>query len=89
MSRRRSGTIEISFSEFIDELDDDDLLDEVHRRNLSTNADGETTDIEIVKEAYEAIQRGRLVEARVLLDRMLFPKWRCREDCQKNFELTQ
>ena len=75
MGRRRSGYIQIDVSECLDEIDDDQLLDELHSRKLSPAKPGDTVDLDIVREAYAALNRGNAIEARVILDRLLFPKW--------------
>ena len=86
MARRRSGYIQIDVSDCIDEIDDDDLLAEVELRKLSTTGPGESVDLEIVGEAYEELLRGRFSEAKAILDRILFPKWRSKASCENEYK---
>ena len=86
MKRCRSGSICIDVLDVIDHIEDDDLLGEVQRRRLIVGAPGDATDLDIVREAYDCLQRGKIVEARVILDRLLFPKWTAPQECQKQFD---
>lgn len=83
MGKYRSGTIEIDVADVLDEISDDDLLDEVHTRKLSTS--GEPTDREIMEEAHAALMRGKAAEARTILERILFPKWSSSRECEANY----
>ncbi len=77
--------IDIDIMDYIDELSDDDLLLEVHSRKLSLS-DNESTDIEIVRDAYDALLRGHVAEARSILDRLLNPKWPSVKSCERDFK---
>ena len=86
MARYRSGPIRIDVSEFLEEVDDDDLLDELASRKLAPAASGEAVDLDIVREAYEALSRHAVTEARCILDRLLLPKWKTRERCSDDYK---
>lgn len=86
MARYRSGEIRIGVSELLGEVDDDDLLDELAARKLTPAGPGETVDLDIVREAYDAIQRGAAIEAKCILDRLLFPKWKTADRCMSQYK---
>jgi hypothetical protein len=72
-----AGTISIDVSEVIDEIEDDVLLEEIRARKLLVGSPGdESTDVDIVREAYAELLRGRPSEALSILDRLLNPKWK-------------
>lgn len=75
MARRRNGYITIDICEVMDEIDDADLLEECRDRKLSIEPN-ESADMDIVREAYAALERGHVAEAKSILDRILFPKWK-------------
>jgi hypothetical protein len=78
----RSSYVSVYVGDIIDELDDDDLLEEVAARKLSLPGKNEPTDLDMVREAYDELQRGRPLEARSILDRLLNPKWRTPKACE-------
>lgn len=83
MARRRAGYITIDVSEYLDEIDDDQLLEEVKSRKLSTgNEPYESCDLEIVREAYLALTRGYIAEAKCILDRLVYPKWQSQKQAE-------
>jgi hypothetical protein len=86
MPRYRSGYISIDISEVLDEIEDNVLLTELHSRKLSPAEPGETVDLDIVREAYEALGRNNVIEARAVLDRLLFPKWKSRRSSQSAYD---
>jgi hypothetical protein len=49
---------------------------------------GEICDLDIVREAYDALQRNAMYEARAILDRLLFPKWKSLSKCSDDYQLT-
>lgn len=85
--RRRSGTVEVDIADIIEAIDDDDLLEEVKARGLARSVGA--TDIDIVREAYDALMRRNIDEARCILDRLLFPKWKSVERCKDEYQKTQ
>lgn len=87
MARHRRGYVQIDINDVMDEIEDDVLLEEVRSRGLIGN-DGESSDIEIVREAYEALGRGRRVEARSILERLLYPKWRSKSSCDNAYQFA-
>lgn len=84
MARHRSGYVRIDVTEILDEIEDDVLLEEVAARKLSPARPGETVDLDILREAYDELQRGRVTEARSILDRLLFPKWKSPRACEQH-----
>jgi hypothetical protein len=83
MARRRTGCITIEVTDFIDEVDDDTLLEEVKSRKLSTaNEAYESCDLEIVREAYIELARGRTAEAKYILERLAYPKWQSKKQAE-------
>lgn len=86
---RRGGSITIDVCEFISEIADGVLIDEMRERGLSTTETGETCDIDIVREAFVELSCGRSAEALAILDRLLNPKWRSTETCAAHYKLEQ
>lgn len=66
----RSGYITVDVSEFLDAATDDDLVDEITDRGLSTDG---TLDRDYAERALEALRQRRFAEAEALLDRAIFP----------------
>jgi hypothetical protein len=88
--RRRSGTIEVMVDvevcNVIDEISDDDLLEEVSHRGLKVAPEVDPMiDDAFLNDLYEELRRGRTVEARVMLERFLFPKYRSLEASEQAF----
>ena len=83
---RRSGYIQIDVSDVIGEIDDDDLLAELHARNMTPALAGETIDMDILREAHVELSRGRVAEARVIIERLLVPKWRSPQQCEAAYK---
>lgn len=77
---RRSGFIQIDCSEVLDEIEDDVLLDEVHRRDLDLETVG---DLEDMRRIYDMLLTGRTAEAICVLDRILHPKWKSIKKCKE------
>ncbi len=80
--RYRQNSITIEIEDFIGEIDDEILLEECQSRKLTPAGPGETVDLDIVREAYDALQRHSVAEARSILERLLFPKWKTPKECQ-------
>lgn len=86
MSKRyRQNSITIDIFDFIGEIDDEILLEECQSRQLTPAGPGETVDQDIVREAYDALQRHSVAEARSILERLLFPKWKNQKACETEF----
>ena len=83
--RYRRGYITIDVDEVLEEATDEDILEEVKLRNLSLSVEREATDRDLVEEAYVALQRGNILEARSILDRILFPKWGTKKECEEQY----
>lgn len=86
MSRYRSGTITIEASHVIDQIEDEDLLDEVRRRDLHIE---KINDFEDVAAAYRELLRGRHADALAILDRILKPKWPTAQKCLEQYRKEQ
>lgn len=84
--RYRQNSITIDICEIMAEIDDDVLLDELKDRKLTPAGPGETVDLDIVREAYDALQRHAEAEARSILASLLFPKWKTPKDCQAEYD---
>ena len=82
---KHSGSICIDVTDYIGEISDDDLLEELKSRKLSIDGADESTDLEIVSEAYAELLRGRAVEALAILDRLLNPKWQATKSCEDQY----
>jgi hypothetical protein len=83
MARCKRGylTVDVDISEVIDEIDDFDLLEEIKERKLSLGRD-DFDPLEDIRDAYNELLRGRMGEAKVILERLLMPKWRKAEDSE-------
>lgn len=89
MAKRRRGStvnvyVDVDIYDVLSEIDDNDILEEVARRNLPQIAES-GIDTEFLMDLYEELNRGRLVEARVMLEREIFPKWKSPDACEKAF----
>lgn len=82
---RRSGYVRIDVNDVLNEIGDDDLLDELRHRKLTPAGPGETTDLDIVREAHAALARGQITDARIILERILFPKWKSQGACAAQY----
>lgn len=89
MAKRRGGYISIDVDTVIDAIDDDVLLAEVQSRKLSINADGEITDLQMLRQAYDELRCGRSAEALTILDRLINPKWPTVDACTKAYAATR
>lgn len=89
MARCRSGSVRVDVADVIDEIRDEDLLAEVKARDLSLPTINEPTDMDIVREAYEALLRGHAPEARCILDRLVFPKWKTVSAALNQYEFAR
>ena len=74
--------VTVDIADVIEDISDFDLLEECRSRKLSVGDVGEAVDMDIVKEAYSALLRGHPAEAKSILDRIVFPKWRNTEAAQ-------
>jgi hypothetical protein len=81
MPRLRTGYVQVYISDILDEICDDDLLAEVEDRKL-----GDYCDLDIVREAYELLQRNAIAEARGILERLISPKWGSPDKCAEQYE---
>lgn len=84
--RRRSGYVQIDVQDMLDQLEDDDLLEELRARKLMVAQPG-TCDLDIVCEAYRELQGHRPDEARCILERLIFPKWKSAAKCDDEYQL--
>lgn len=77
--RRRFGRIEIDVTDLLDQVEDDDLLEEIKSRGIDAGIEHDGMDM--AREAYNELLRGRSHEAMSILDRLLNPKWKSRDAC--------
>ena len=56
---RRSGCIQIDVAEYIGEISDEDLLDEISDRKLIVGSEHEALPLDLVQEAHLELLRGR------------------------------
>lgn len=89
MARYRTVAVSIDVADVIDALHDEDLLSEVKARHLSLPTINEPTDIDIVREAYNALLRGSAAEARCILERLVFPKWKTVSAALNQYEFAR
>lgn len=87
MSRHRSGYVRININDVIGEIEDDCLLAELVSRKLTAAQPGETCDLDIVREAYDALLRGDRTEAQSVLGGLLFPKWKSASSCENQYKM--
>jgi hypothetical protein len=82
MSRRYRGckTVTVDVDVDIDEFDDEVLLDECKARGLTVPGH-----MDAIRDAHEALSRGRPAEAKSILERVLVPKWRDPDECHKHY----
>lgn len=85
MARRRTGYIQIDVSEVLDELDDVDLVEELKSRGIDAGMSDDG--LSMAREAYEELCRGRPLEARAVLERLLFPKWTSRDNSRNAYDM--
>ena len=86
MSKRRSGTvtIDVEVSEFIDEIDDALLLQEIEDRKLDSLSTFDPVD-DLVEIRCELL-RDRPAEALAIVERLLRPKWSNARMCEISFK---
>lgn len=74
----------VDVSDVLDELEDADLINELKRRQVDTAADVERSKTQslmpLLEEALEMLQQGRADDARLTLERALYPKWKSAEE---------
>jgi len=76
-----SAYVRIDLEDYVSELDDETIRDEFERRKLHIQED--PCDLsEVMLDAYEELLRGRPTEARAVLERVLYPKWRTEQQCR-------
>lgn len=76
--------VNISLDDAFSEIGDDDLLKEIERRCLTVARTVEEAKADsftpLVEEALELLCQRRFYDARLTLERALFPKWKAPED---------
>ena len=81
-----SRYITIPITEFLCDVDDDDIVREFKNRKLKLDGPAEETDMDVVREAHNELMRNRPLEARAILERILFPKWKSRAKCLAEYK---
>jgi hypothetical protein len=71
--------IDVDIEEYIDEVSTEALLEELRKRkNVSFNMNEQK---DLLEEALADIRGGRLQDAAVVLERLLYPKFKRLDDC--------
>lgn len=78
--------VELSASELIEQLSDDDILAEVEERKLGPKAKMIDPLQDFAEEALEALQRGDPGEAKLILERALRPKFSTLKICEEDYK---
>lgn len=89
MPRRRSGFVTIYLDEHISEISDDDLIAEVKARKLTLAPPVTVIDppvMDLIAEAHTELLCGRTVDAMLILDRLVAPKWKAPAEALKAYE---
>lgn len=86
MTRYRRNSVTIDVCEVVDAIDDEFLIEEVRRRKLVIGGETDALPEDLIEEAYLELVRGRTAEARTILERLLYPKWRSPAAAQAAFE---
>lgn len=74
-----SVTAEVDIDDVLDQLDDDDLRAELDKRRSTAVKYGRgviNIDGDFAKEALDALKKGRIDDAMLLLERNLYPKFK-------------
>ena len=77
-----SGFISICIDHVLDQIDDEELLAEMKRRDLDLET---VNDLDDVAAAHRELLTGRPSEALAILDRILNPKWPTSERCLEQY----
>lgn len=94
MARRRGTTISVTTDVEIDpwdvleELNDEEILEEVERRDLNKKVEARrklADPLDLLEDALDALRRGDSAEAVFILERTLHPKFPSIEVCEKKF----
>lgn len=96
-AKRRGSTIyltvdadvEIYPDEVLDQLSDDDLLEEIKKRNLSAKAKHIEPLQDFAEEILSALRSRDYEEAELLLERILHPKFSTIALCEAEFKKLQ
>lgn len=90
MSRLVSMYVSLDLAEVFSEIGDDDLVREVENRCLKVARSVEEAKADdftpLVEEALDLLRQGRADDARLTLERALFPKWRAPEDALRELQ---
>jgi hypothetical protein len=81
---------EVRVIECLEMLDDEDLIEELEKRDLAKKRIEVTDDRdELLREALDCLRHGDAEEATLLLERVLFPKFKSVELCEREFKLAR
>jgi hypothetical protein len=83
---RISVDVDVDLADLLEQVGEDALIKELEARCLEPRRkikEAEERDfLPLVEEALDQLRSGRPDEARLTLERTLFPKWRSREDAE-------
>lgn len=83
----------IDLSDVWDEISDEQLREEMERRCIDAARSVEEAKTDsltpLVEEALEQLEQGRADDARLTLERALYPKWKSPEDALKLLALAR
>lgn len=94
MARRRGSSVtvytdvEIELDEVIEELSDDEIVDEVHRRKLEPKISAKIAaekQLDFLEEVETILRTGDIEEALLFLDQTLRPKFESFSACEAAF----
>jgi len=86
MSKRyRSGSITIDLTEYLEEIEDDLIVEEFKRRDLHLKTEGIEAEANDIRDAHNELLCGRAAEALAILDRIVNPKWLSVQRCEADY----
>lgn len=87
MTRRSSISVHthVDLDDIFYEIDDEDLLEELKSRKINVPKALVEDEMDLVRDAYQELRRGSLMDAAVILERLLYPKWKALDICEKQY----
>ena len=80
----------IDISDYMDELSDEDIEREFRDRKLHIKSGTPEIDLDDeIQDAYNALLCNQPAEARAILERVLYPKWRSPAACEAELKRSQ
>jgi hypothetical protein len=81
---------EVPVREVLEHLEDEDLLEELEKRQLEKKKIEVADDRdELLREALDCLHRGDVAETTLILERALFPKFKSIELCEREFKIAR